>query len=72
MRLAVAIAHELGHMLLPDGRHAKHGLMTAPWDSSHFRSAAAGLLLFSPESARLIQQALLEPLNGAGKPQPGR
>ena len=42
--LAVAIAHEIGHMLLPDGKHAKSGLMAAPWDPSHFRSASAGLL----------------------------
>jgi hypothetical protein len=56
--LAVAIAHELGHMLLPDGRHAKSGLMAAPWDPSHFRSAAAGLLLFSEASAELIRREL--------------
>jgi hypothetical protein len=52
--LAVAIAHEIGHMLLPDGKHAKSGLMAAPWDPSHFRSASAGLLLFSEASAELI------------------
>lgn len=52
--LAVAIAHELGHMLLPNGEHAKGGLMGAPWDASHFRSASAGLLGFSRDSAALI------------------
>jgi hypothetical protein len=56
--LAVAIAHELGHMLLPDGKHAKSGLMAAPWDPSHFRSASAGLLLFSEASAELIRREL--------------
>ena len=45
--LAVAIAHEIGHMLLPNGKHAKRGLMVAPWDASHFRAASAGLLAFS-------------------------
>ena len=54
--LAIAIAHELGHMLLPDGRHARAGLMRAPWDANNFRSAAAGLLAFSPESATLIRR----------------
>jgi len=54
--LAVAIAHELGHMLLPDGKHAKSGLMGAPWDAGHFRSASAGLLAFSSDSATLIQR----------------
>ena len=54
--LAVAIAHELGHMLLPNGKHAKGGLMAGPWDSGHFRAASAGLLAFSPDSATLIQR----------------
>jgi hypothetical protein len=57
--LAVAIAHELGHMLLPAGSHAKAGLMHRSWDNNHFRSAAAGLLHFSPQSARLIRQGLM-------------
>ncbi len=56
--LAAAIAHELGHMRLPDGSHAKTGLMQSPWDSTHFRSASAGLLLFSEESAALIRRGL--------------
>ncbi len=58
MLLAVAIAHELGHMLLPEGSHSRHGLMHASWDIGHFRSAAAGLLHFSPESAELIRKSL--------------
>ncbi len=58
MLLAVAIAHELGHMLLPERSHSRHGLMHASWDSGHFRSAAAGLLHFSPESAELIRKGL--------------
>jgi hypothetical protein len=53
--LAIAIAHEIGHMLLPDGKHAKDGLMRAPWDANHFRSASAGLLLFSDDSARRMR-----------------
>jgi hypothetical protein len=56
--LAVSIAHELGHMRLPDGSHSKTGLMQAPWDSTHFRSASAGLLLFSEETAVLIRRGL--------------
>jgi len=56
--LAVAIAHEIGHMLLPDDSHAEHGLIEAHWDSGHFRLASAGLLHFSPETADLIRQGL--------------
>jgi hypothetical protein len=66
--LAIAIAHELGHMLLrpglhpgrPDGSHAKSGLMEAEWNSGHFQSASAGLLHFSTESAALIRGRLLD------------
>jgi hypothetical protein len=54
--LAVAIAHEIGHMFLPNGKHAKTGLMRAPWDSNHFRSASAGLLTFSDDSAIRIRR----------------
>lgn len=54
--LAIAMAHELGHMLLPAGRHAKDGLMRAPWDANHFRSASAGLLLFCDDSANRIRR----------------
>jgi hypothetical protein len=56
--LAVAIAHELGHMLLPDGKHAKGGLMAGPWDAGHFRAASAGLLAFSSNSATLIRREI--------------
>jgi hypothetical protein len=58
--LAVAMAHELGHMLLPDGSHAKRGLMRAPWNGDDFRSASAGLLHFSHESAALVRRGLAE------------
>jgi len=34
------------------------GLMQEAWDSHDFRSAAAGLLHFSPESAAAIRRAL--------------
>jgi hypothetical protein len=58
--LAVAIAHELGHMLLPDGSHAKRGIMSEPWNNDHFRSASAGLLHFSRDSGELIRRRLEE------------
>ena len=58
--LAAAMAHELGHMLLPEGSHAKRGLMEAPWNANHFRLASAGLLHFSPETAALIRGALID------------
>lgn len=57
--LGVVIAHELGHMLLPNQSHAKRGLMEDPWNSGHFRSASAGLLHFADESGELIRRGLI-------------
>ena len=57
--LAIAMAHELGHMLLPDGSHAKRGLMEEGWNSGHFRAASAGLLHFADESGALIRRGLI-------------
>jgi len=58
--LAVVIAHELGHMLMPNGSHSKNGLMSTEWDAYQFRLASAGLLRFSPETAAVIRRGLIE------------
>lgn len=58
--LAVVIAHELGHTLMPTGSHSKNGLMAAEWQADHFRLASAGLLRFSPETAAVIRRGLIE------------
>jgi len=58
--LAAAIAHELGHMLLPYSAHESRGLMHSPWDASHFGLASAGLLAFSPETAASIRRELAD------------
>jgi hypothetical protein len=54
--LAVAMAHELGHTLLPDASHAATGIMRAPWDYFDLRAASKGELHFSKDSAVLIRQ----------------
>ena len=64
--LAVVIAHELGHMIMPNGSHSKDGLMSAEWDGYQFRLASAGLLHFSPETAAVIRRALMEEIGAAG------
>lgn len=56
--LAVTIVHELGHMLMPYGSHAKSGVMSAKWDESHFRLATCGSLLFTPDGAAVIRSGL--------------
>ncbi len=58
MLLGAAIAHELGHMLLPPGSHASRGLMRTTWDREQFRSVANGLLHFSPQSAAQIRRSV--------------
>jgi hypothetical protein len=68
--LAVAIAHELAHMLLPTGWHAKQGLMQPFWDAAHFRSASAGLLLFSVETGTQIRRGLIQEVSVAAARQP--
>ncbi|OLC50590.1 MAG: hypothetical protein AUH43_04590 [Acidobacteria bacterium 13_1_40CM_65_14] len=59
--LACAIAHEVGHLLLPDGfqsGHSRAGLMRACWDRDDFRRADMGQLRFLPEQALLIRARL--------------
>jgi hypothetical protein len=57
---AHAIAHEMGHMLLPSGHSAK-GLMHAHWGAREVRAAAGGRLKFSQEETALLRAALGEP-----------
>jgi hypothetical protein len=55
MILASAIAHEVAHLLLPDGGHSSAGLMRACWTRDDFQRAEQGLLLFSTEQAAQIR-----------------
>ena len=53
--LASAMAHELGHVLLPSMPHAHDGLMRACWAEQDFVDAAAGRLRFSAVEAAAIR-----------------
>jgi hypothetical protein len=60
--LACAIAHELGHLLLPDGTnggHSRTGLMRAAWDRHDFDRSQQGLLRFSADQAARIRRSLM-------------
>ena len=59
--LAHAMAHEIGHLLLPYG-HSATGLMRADWDAKDMRLAVHGRLNFTGEQAELIRTRLLAPL----------
>jgi hypothetical protein len=53
--LACAIAHEIAHLLLPDGGHSALGLMRACWDRDDFGRAERGQLRFSEEEAARLR-----------------
>lgn len=45
--LAIAIAHEIGHLLLPDKGHSLRGLMRAEWSSADLARAQRELTSFT-------------------------
>ena len=55
--LAHAMAHEVGHLLLPHG-HSDTGLMRADWDADDLWSAANGELNFTAGQAESIRRLL--------------
>ena len=52
--LACAIAHEIGHLLIPEAGHSPAGLMRARWRRDDFERADQGLMRFSAEQSALI------------------
>jgi hypothetical protein len=56
--LACAIAHEVGHLLLPVRTHAAAGLMRACWSRDEFHRAEQGQLTFLPAEVARIQAGL--------------
>jgi hypothetical protein len=73
--LAHAMAHEIGHLLLPYG-HSATGLMRATWDNADLRRALHGQLNFTAQQAESIRARLLtlpgseSPSISAGNCQP--
>jgi hypothetical protein len=53
--LAYAMAHEIGHLLLPAPSHAVSGIMNGDWDGRDFRDMAADSLRFAPAQATAIR-----------------
>ncbi len=56
--LAQALAHEMGHLLLPYPSHSPTGIMRADWDGDDFRHAFAGSLTFTTAQTALIGDKL--------------
>jgi hypothetical protein len=59
--LGHAMAHEIGHLLLPYG-HSATGLMSANWDAKGMRLIVKGCLYFTSDQAELIRGQLLAPI----------
>ena len=55
--LGHAIAHELGHLLLPGNGHGS-GIMRHSWGYTEWEQAFSGTLMFHPDHSRLIQNRL--------------
>jgi hypothetical protein len=53
--LAYAVAHEVGHLLLPAPSHATSGIMNADWDGRDFRDMAGDGLRFTRAQANAIR-----------------
>ena len=73
--LAYAMAHEMGHLLLPYPSHSIAGIMQADWDGHDFRDMAAGSLAFTPAEASAIRARALRTggvAAGPEKPLPTR
>lgn len=53
--LAITVAHEIGHVLLPPG-HSQAGVMKAHLDKRDWRAAAKGWLNFSEDDGRRLRE----------------
>ena len=52
---ACTLAHELGHVLMPDQAHSSQGLMRATWSREELQRADQGQLHFMPDEAARIR-----------------
>ncbi len=55
----MALAHEIGHLLLGRGSHSERGLMSCPWSKEDIRDADRGLLTFAPVQLAQIHEEVL-------------
>ena len=56
--LAIAIAHEIGHLLLPSKGHSQRGLMRAEWSRADLQLAQRELSSFTPQQAELLRTGI--------------
>ena len=56
--LGLAMAHELGHLLLRSGTHSVTGIMRARWTEKRLRDDDRGYLRFTPGEAESMKSKL--------------
>ncbi|MCI0540875.1 MAG: hypothetical protein L0Z50_37215 [Verrucomicrobiales bacterium] len=56
--LGHVMAHEVGHLLLPEGSHSQDGIMQERLWPEDWRNASMGRLLFTSQQKQLMQLAL--------------
>jgi hypothetical protein len=54
--LGYVIAHELGHLLLGAGSHARSGIMSYPVEGRHMRLASQGRLVFEQSQVKRLRR----------------
>jgi hypothetical protein len=59
--LALVMAHELGHLLLPSGSHSPSGLMRPNWRADQVRNPDRSEFAFTSDQGHLIREMLLRP-----------
>lgn len=65
--IALVMAHEIGHLMLPPGSHSPRGLMSKNITLDGFRRAIDQALFFSPDESRAMRAAL--PLESSAAPR---
>jgi hypothetical protein len=56
--LGYAIAHEMGHVLLPRPAHTEEGIMRAEWNGDDLRHIASDALRFTPAQATQMKSTV--------------
>ena len=57
--LGIALAHEIGHVLLPPPSHSPSGIMQPSWEGDAIRHAVAGDIGFTSRQAALMRDRLI-------------
>ena len=56
--LGIALAHEMGHVMLPPPSHAPHGIMQPSWEGDDLRHAIHGDTSFTSAQAAIMRARL--------------